>query len=270
MGTGKSYGQLLSDALYTYRHGGRSARMQDKLERVVDDAERLLAELNDEEDDGLDAVEKRTLRVCNEIPEIEGHLPRPLVHRAIEETVGDSEYKLNKYEERVKDRWDLTDHPDPDVNYLVPESEVTDIAYENGLPHPDLPPIRRKHYRDLDREEKVGSLRGEMAIRAANRGSKLAKYMEEIHADIFDGHGSHNHIKSIAEEAGEAPGFEFTTFSVSGKPSLVVYPTQIDYDTKVYVDAWQFDRQWQREREQNTSASAGGSARAATDGGTGG
>lgn len=105
-----SLGVVFSLALREYRQGGRAARLEDKLDRVIDDAEGLLSELSD--GSTLSTVEKRTIEFC--------HLLRRrgftsgITREELWEIIGEqftSESTIDQYEELVTDRMGFSEHP---------------------------------------------------------------------------------------------------------------------------------------------------------------
>lgn len=98
--------------LLEWLDGRRVERIARKLERVVDDAEGLLAEASDSPD-SLSTVEKRTIAIAKRIDETNPAAAlRSDIHDAIGAVTGsDSEYMRERYTERVIDRLRYEPHP---------------------------------------------------------------------------------------------------------------------------------------------------------------
>lgn len=128
-------GVVFSLALREYRQGGRSDRLEEKLDRVIDDAEGLLSELSD--DSELSIRQKRTIAVSREITESmpwfeagSDPLARRDIHQAIETVTGsDTEYMHEQYTERVVENLEYEPSPDnPDL--FIPSERLKEQLEE--------------------------------------------------------------------------------------------------------------------------------------------
>ena len=96
-----SYGRVLAKALRAYREGGRSSRVKDKLERVVDDAESMLETVRDDSDSNMGKKERQTVAICSDLP---SPFSRDQLEEKITEHAGSSDYYIDEYTELVTDR----------------------------------------------------------------------------------------------------------------------------------------------------------------------
>lgn len=97
-----SYGRVLAKALRAYREGGRAARLKDKLERVVDDAESMLETVRgDDGGSSMGKKERQTVAICSDLPT---PFSRDTLEQKIREHAGGSDYYINEYTESVLDR----------------------------------------------------------------------------------------------------------------------------------------------------------------------
>ena len=97
-----SYGRVLAKALRAYREGGRAARLEDKLERIVDDAESMLETVRDDESGtSMGKKERQTIAICSDLP---SPFNRDQLEEKIKQHAGSSDYYLEEYTEQVVDR----------------------------------------------------------------------------------------------------------------------------------------------------------------------
>jgi hypothetical protein len=201
-------GLVLTRALRAYRRGGRSRRVQDKLERVIDDAESLLAEVA--ATDSLSHQEKKTIAICDQLGE---EFTRDELEDAIEIKAGGSDPTIREYTKRVLDRLDHVEHPNaPDgVDLFVPKAEAEKLGGK-----PDAPALDRFHnaeieYDGLSRDEKITGLRIAVARRASSSNGYSALCTPAVEKDIFNGHSSSSHARKLIDLAADAGGFKTDT-----------------------------------------------------------
>lgn len=212
-------GVALARALRQRRNGGRSQRLEQKLDRIADDAEELLGEISDDdESETMNLRKKRTIKICRRF---DGRYEITVdeLHEAIADVAGET--VIDDYEQRVLDRMGYARDPHSG-SILVPIDEARRRAEEWDLPGPDAPAIDRKHYRDLSREEKVEGLRLELARKAYSRRGGASATVSKVHDGIFDGKGSSDHMRSLMDEAAEDDGYRMETSSTSGKEYITV------------------------------------------------
>jgi len=200
-------GIALAHALQMRREGGRADRVERKLEAIVDDAEKLLATANADRDDGMSVKERRTVMLCQELnAEVEvggGQLPdefpREALRDVIESNLGDSDHFIETYTDRVLDRIGYVPHPD--LDHLYADEDTVD----------PLPPIDRKEYSDLSREERIEGLKIELGRDAYENGGRLQYSVGEIRDSVFDGVPTDDTVKRYIHAAVDEDGYELLT-----------------------------------------------------------
>jgi hypothetical protein len=202
---GERPGVYLARALRERRAGGRARRVLAKLDRVSDDAEALLAEVDPEGDDDMSLRERRTVAICRRL---EGEFPEDELEAAIGAVAGDSPPTLREYRERVLDRLEYVEHPNAPEIY-VPEDTAREIAEGTDAPGPDAPAVERKPYPKLAREEKVHGVHVAAARRAARNDGRAQLDAAAVRTAVFDGEPSEGHARDLMRVAGQADGFEF-------------------------------------------------------------
>lgn len=195
-------GVALARALREYRQGGRPARLKEKLSRIADDAEDLLSEIADD-GESMSLRKKRTIKICHRFDDADQFTEQEL-HEAIADVAGET--VIDVYQPRVLDRLSYARHPTGNPIYM-PVENARDLAEQQDLPGPDAPPIDRKEYSNLSRDEKVDGLRIELARNAASNGGEAAASVKQVHDDIFGGKGSESHMQSLMDKAAEIDGY---------------------------------------------------------------
>ncbi|MDL5363909.1 hypothetical protein [Halalkalicoccus sp. NIPERK01] len=122
-------GIALARALREYRHGGRPQRLEDKLDRIIDDAEGLLSEISDT-DSTLSTKEKRTVAMCRQIHDLPltvgvQPIPRRDIHVAIESVMGSlSDYLKETYTPLILERLEYEPSPsNADLFFPIGDAE---------------------------------------------------------------------------------------------------------------------------------------------------
>lgn len=202
---GERPGVYLARALRERRAGGRARRVLAKLDRVSDDAEALLAEVDPEGDGDMSLRERRTVAICRRL---EGEFPEDELEAAIGAVAGDSPPTLREYRERVLDRLEYVEHPNAPEIY-VPEDTAREIAETTDAPGPDAPAVERKPYAKLAHEEKVHGVRVAAVRRAARNDGRAQLDAAAVRTEVFDGEPSEGHARDLMRVAGQADGFEF-------------------------------------------------------------
>lgn len=193
-----SYGVVFARAIDAYLHGGRSGRLERKLERVVDDAESLLAEVSGSNDKGLGTVERKTIAVCRELPD--EFTDDELVDTVVEVAGVDSGPSIEKYRKRVVDRLEYEPHPyNPKV--WVPEDVAEDLS-EDAVPRECRVPVDL-----LERDDRERRVKLEVGRRAAQNPTGRARVSTtDVREDVFGGATStsstHDIVKAVAREEG--------------------------------------------------------------------
>lgn len=200
---GNQFGLHLTYALRERRNGGRSQRLTEKLMKVLEDAEDLLAEL-DPASEGMNTIEKRTVVICKSLEE---QFTRSDLENAISVVAGESGPTVRQYTEKVLDRRNYVEHPNnPDL--FISKKQREEIAASEGIDL-DAPAIDWKDCADLTDEERVHGLRVKLARRAAERTNrKSALRTETIRAEVFNEIPGKRKTRSLINQARRAGGFE--------------------------------------------------------------
>lgn len=121
----------LTAALRVYIEHGRVNRLADKLDRVVDDATKVLSELNASSSGGLTGREKKRLKIRR-------NLPDEFTHADLEAeiTAVAGETVVDDYVPKVLEELDYTEHPGtrekPERTLYVPKGRAEEIARERA------------------------------------------------------------------------------------------------------------------------------------------
>ncbi|WP_232819752.1 hypothetical protein [Haloprofundus halophilus] len=194
-------GVALARALRQRCDGGRARRVREKMERVANDAETLLA------DDGIMLRERRTVRICRRLGE---QFTQDDLEDAIAAVAGDSAPTIRDYTEKVLARLEYVEHP-RNGDLFISKDDAEDIATDLGAPSPDAPAIDRKPYDSLSRTEKVRGVRIELARDAQTNGGKSQMNATTVRRDIFEDRPSPGHVQDLLRLAGDADGFDVVT-----------------------------------------------------------
>lgn len=98
-----SYGETVARALEEYMAGGFVSRIKEKLERVDPDIRANLSMENNVDSD-MTTVEKRRAKICRQL---DTEFTDEELESAIGDTVGDTDYLLKTYRDRVTDHRDI-------------------------------------------------------------------------------------------------------------------------------------------------------------------
>ena len=129
----QSYGEALGVALSERYDGGRADRLEGKLDRVVDDAEKLLGELTDDSDSGLSKKERVTTAIATRLPD---QFNEDELADAINAETSGSDYYHEEYTDRVIEhkgvrRYERTGQPDLFVTPEVWAARTTGDIIDN-------------------------------------------------------------------------------------------------------------------------------------------
>ncbi len=193
-----SFGMEFARAIRSYRDGGRAARLERKLDRVLDDAAGLLSEVSDtDSDDSLSAVERKTIAIANELGE---EFTDDDLEEAIVEVGGvDSEPSIEKYRDLVTDKLDMEPHPN--VGHLwVPSEKAAELA-------PGQPEECRKPVDRLDKAERVRRIQLAVGRRAGCRDSGKARVdTSAIRESVLDSDVSKSNTLDLMRSAARVDG----------------------------------------------------------------
>jgi hypothetical protein len=202
---GERPGVFLARALRARRAGGRARRVFAKLDRVVDDAEALLAEVDPEGAGEMSTRERRTLVMCKRLGK---QFHEDELEAAIGAVAGDSPPTLREYQERVLEQIEYVKHPNAPEIY-VPEDTAREIAQGAGTVGPDALAVERKPYSKLARSEKVHGVRVAAVRRAVQNDGRAQLDAAAVRTEVFDGEPSESHARDLMRVAGQADGFKF-------------------------------------------------------------
>jgi hypothetical protein len=205
------YGVVFAHALCEYRDGGRAGRMERKLDRVADDAEAVLSEIEDGSESGTSVRQRRTIAICDQLKD-DGFRDEELVE-AITKVVGNgtrpSQPTIEDYRERIIDRLDLEPNPFVEQNpskgrVWMPADRVAEIA-PDGQPRVARLPVEM-----LSREERIRRLRLELGHLAAQSKSGNARVTASaVRTDVFDGELTTSETVAVMQAAANEAGFTF-------------------------------------------------------------
>lgn len=194
-------GVVLARALRSSRLGGRANRLEEKLDRVVDDCEAILGELTG--DDTLSTRERRTVAIIDTLRPETGELAeftRDDLNDAIAAVAGDSRPTLEAYTERVLSRLEYVEHPNNDALF-IPEDQVSQCDAD-----PDALAVDRLDWPDLSREQKVHGLQVRLAAASTARDGKLRWRLEDVR-EVFGSYPPDNSLYSLMQAADDAEGY---------------------------------------------------------------
>lgn len=207
--TDKRLGIAFAHACQLRREGGRPDRVQDKLERVVEDAEALLGTQADTQDsNSMGKKERQTVQVINyvrdehlregdDLPDV---FPKWWVEDAIEELMCDrqtdpEQYYIPTYMDEVKDRLGYVTNPDAKAQ-LIREENVGKV-----------PAFERKSYSELSTEERIEAIHIDLGRRARENDGLRQFTVEDVRKHTFDGKPRKSAVKTFVERAGEHGGY---------------------------------------------------------------
>lgn len=208
--TDKRLGMAFAHACQLRREGGRPDRVEDKLERVVDDAEAMLKVENENADAGesMGKKERQTVQVCRDVQqkleedgsEDSDTIPLKYVEGSIvdllcDESTDPSNHYLPVYTEEVKERMGYVTKPG--APGLLIKEELVDPT----------PAYEQKEYGDLSRDERVEAVRVHVGRQARENGGLRQKSVERIREDLFENTPTKNTVKNYVEMAAKAGGF---------------------------------------------------------------
>ena len=192
----------LARALRARRNGGRARRVEEKLDRVGDDAAELLAELVPGDAGSPPLTQKRTIVICQRLGP---QFSEDELEQAIAKVAGDSSPTIRNYTTKVLDHRDCVPHPNqPDV--FIPREQAEEYADSAGIDL-DAPAYERLPYDELSKAEKVHGLRIDLARRSVRNNGRWRLDANGVRNEVFSGHPSDSHSRQLMELAADANGF---------------------------------------------------------------
>lgn len=204
-------GIAFAHALQIRREGGRAERLEDKLERVVEDAESLLKIENDSAEAGesMGKKERQTVQICNQIQQqyvpdgIEGYpneFPRVWIEQIIEDMFAErsgnvENYYIPEYLEEVKERLGYVTKPG------APKILVNDELVD------PTPAYETKEYDQLNKTERVEAVNVHLGRQARENGGLRQQSVQSIREHLFENQPRKETVKNYVREAGSVAGF---------------------------------------------------------------
>lgn len=194
-----SYGVEFAQAIWKYTNGGRAGRLEEKLSRIVDDAEALLSEASDSTDDEqkLGKKDRNVIQICNNLNEqfTDAELERQ-IHDVAGRNSRASDPTVREYRELVLDRLDVSPHPFAEETVWIPTEDVRDHVPE-GVPGECWKPLD-----DLDHDDRVWRIIYAAGRRAAKRQSgKVTVREPTVRSDVFNDEIERDQTLTLMEEA---------------------------------------------------------------------
>jgi len=232
-------GVAFAHAIQLRRDGGRPSRLEDKLERIVDEAESLLKVNDDTRDAGESMTKKQrqTIAVCRDVrqklqdngtPDPD-EIPKKVVEESIkdllcDETTSDPyDYYVPTYMEQVKERLGYVTSPDRPG--LLKKEELVG----------QTPPHERKEYADLSTEERIDAVKIELGRQAIRNGGRRQQDVQHFREQLFDGKPRESTVKNYMKQAGKYGGF--STTKMHGKLKLRCKLEEVgDEELREYIE----------------------------------
>jgi len=230
-----SYGVAFGRALELYCDGGRADRLEDKLERVVDDAEALLSEMNESDGDGgLGKVDRNVITICNRLTE---QFTDQELNSEIHAVAGNgpraSEPTLEKYRDLVTERLDVEPHPNNPDSVWVPADVAAEIV-DDGVPEECRRPPEM-----LDRAERVRRIQLALGRQAASNSNGFARATTtDIHEQVFGEDLSRSSVLDLMNEAALDQPFELDKTSQTTAVQVELTGGAVDDDLKEAIIAY--------------------------------
>lgn len=198
------YGYEIARAFDRYLDYDRRDRMNEKLDRVLDDAEAILSELNESEDsaeDGLPAVKRRTIAIANDLGP---NFTDDELVATIEDHGHESDPTIRKYRERVADHKGVEPHPANPEMWI--RSERAEEIRPDGVPAFMMSP---SDY--LARDEKNKRLEVAAGAEAYRHDGKIRITLGDIRRQVFNNDVSQKTVNNVVDDIANLSGFEAET-----------------------------------------------------------
>ncbi|WP_049915388.1 hypothetical protein [Haloferax mucosum] len=202
----QSYGVTFARAIQTYRDGGRAARLERRLDRVLEDAEKMLEHVSeDSEDDGVSMGkhERCVIAICNELPE--DSFVDDELERAIRDIANvHSKPSIREYRQDVIERLEVEPHPE--VPHLwVPHEKAAKWR-------PGVPKECRQPPEHLDSDQRVKRIQLAVGRRAGVTDTgKVRVTATELREHVFEGATSTKTTRELMRSAAQVVGIDLDT-----------------------------------------------------------
>jgi hypothetical protein len=195
-----TFGVEFARAIRAYRDGGRAARLERKLDRVLDDAAGLLAETTDSDtDESLSLVERKTIAIANELGE--EFTDDELVNAIVDVAEVDSDPSIEKYRTRVTEKKDVEPHPNAS-HLWIPAEKAARLS-------PGEPEECRQPVDQLDRQDRVRRIQLAVGRRAACRSNgRVRVETRDIREHVLDSEVSKSNTLDLMRSAARAVGID--------------------------------------------------------------
>ncbi|RDZ61416.1 hypothetical protein C5B90_19285 [Haloferax sp. Atlit-12N] len=222
----QSYGVTFARAIQTYRDGGRAARLERRLDRVLDDAEKMLEQVAEDSDDDSVSMGKHqrcVIAICNELGEefVDDELERAIRNIANVH----SEKSIRDYRQDVIERLDVEPHPNVPHLWVQPEKAERLC--------PGVPKECRRPVEHLSSDDRVRRLKLAAGRRAASTDAgKIRVTATEIREQVFDNETSRKTTRELMRSASQTTtgvGFDGETSPAALQVNLrVLGETEFD------------------------------------------
>jgi hypothetical protein len=199
-------GVEFATAIRAYRDGGRPARLESKLDRILDDVTDILGELDTTADESgsLSAKQRKVIAICDRLDK--SFHDDELVE-AIDEIAGRSDRASQptreEYRDVVTNRLNVEPHPNTDDLLWIPAEEAKQYAGEG------VPRVCRQRVSTLDRSERVERIRLAVGCEAAKRtNGEYAESVTTIRKQVLDSEVSRPTAAAMIRDAANVEGFE--------------------------------------------------------------
>lgn len=208
-----TFGVAFARAIRSRREGGRAARLERKLDRVIDDAEALLAETNDDSDGGMTAEERKITKIRRELDD---KFTDAELIAAIDDVVGRnktaSQPTRENWRDIMVDDMDVEPHPGIDRNpstgmerLWVPSENAADLV-------PDAVPeeCRKPADRLDDDDDRVRRVQLDAGRRAGENPTGHATIdRDTVREEILEGEVTKKEAKVLMQKASKTGGISF-------------------------------------------------------------
>lgn len=265
-----TFGVEFARAIRAYRDGGRAARLERKLDRVLDDAAGLLAETTDSDsDESLSLVERKTIAIANELGE--EFTDDELVDAIVDVAEVDSDPSIEKYRSRVTEKKDVEPHPNAS-HLWIPAEKASRLS-------PGQPKECRQPVDQLDRQGRVRRIQMAIGRRAASRNNgRVRVETPDIRDHVLDGEVTKSTTLDLMRSAARPVGIDVDD---STRPAALKVNLDILQETEpeLVVDMVEYRDETEegllseptsstlRDHMDGPAASSGASESVATDGG---
>lgn len=200
-------GVEFANAIRAYRQGGRSERMEEKLDRIFADVKDVLGELNTADDSksgSLSKKQKKVIAICDRVGE---EFTDDELVEAIDEIAGRSDRASQptreEYRDVIVDRLNVEPHPKSRDLIWIPSEKAEKLAGE-GTPRECRQPVET-----LNRGERVRRVQLAVGHEAAKRQSgKYSASLATIRDKVLDASVAKATVSDLLREAANVDGFE--------------------------------------------------------------